>query len=152
MDLKVKEFLKEKQEKEKLEKEKFLISLGLYKDGEREYSSQPLSNSYWDEEKQQYYTTKKIVCEVTDSEYAELLKYCQPKDEEETNTAGYVVIAFGFITIFIGIIAGIAIGSDYYGTAAAAWTIAISSLLSGLLLIVFGKISTTLTKILNKIK
>lgn len=151
MDLKVKEFLQEKQEKEKLEKEKFLISLGLYKDGEREYSSQPLSNSYWDKEKQQYYTTKKIVCEVTDSEYAELLKYCQPKDEEETNTAGNVVIAFGFITIFIGIIAGIAIGSSYHGTAATAWTIAIGSLLSGLLLIVFGKISTTLTKILNKI-
>jgi len=155
MEPKVKEFLEKGQEQEQLEKEQFLISLGLYKEGEREYSSQYNSiYSNWDGEKKQYYRTKMIACEVTEEEYAEILKYCrhnQHKYEEKTNIVGNVVIALGFITIFIGIIAAIVIGNDYHSTASEAWVIAIGSLLSGLLLIVFGRISTTLTAILNRI-
>lgn len=146
MDTKVKEFLESKHQEEQSEKEHLLIRLGLYYEEESNneanaYVMPTGGITYSNNQK------KKIPCKVSNEEYEEILKYSQKHVEYEykSNASGIIVIVLGYLAIIFGIIAGISIGYNE------GWIIALSSIFSGLLMIVFGRISTTLTDILNRI-
>lgn len=147
MDPKVKEFLESKHQEEQSEKEKLLIRFGLYYEDEsnnetKDYVVSTEGIAYVNNKQK-----KKIPCKVSNEEYEEILKYSQKHVEYEykSNASGIIVIVLGYLAIIFGIIAGISIGYNE------GWIIALSSIFSGLLMIVFGRISTTLTDILNRI-
>ena len=147
MDPKVKEFLESKRQEEQSEKEKLLIRFGLYYEDEsnnetKDYVVSTEGIAYVNNKQK-----KKIPCKVSNEEYEEILKYSQKHVEYEykSNASGIIVIVFGYLSIILGVIAGISIGHNE------GWIIALSSVFSGLLMIVFGRISTTLTDILNRI-
>jgi len=147
MDPKVKEFLESKHQEEQSEKEKLLIRFGLYYEDEsnnetKDYVVSTEGIAYVNNKQK-----KKIPCKVSNEEYEEILKYSQKHVEYEykSNASGIIVIVLGYLSIILGVIAGISIGHNE------GWIIALSSVFSGLLMIVFGRISTTLTDILNRI-
>lgn len=89
MNEKVKEFLDVAKTQQRLqlkkERDKLLISLGLYKEDEtsHDYSDSDNYIHKWDEKNQQWYKATVTPIEVTDEEYEEILKYAHVKEDTE---------------------------------------------------------------------
>lgn len=185
MNQKVEEFLAkakaaEKQQAEK-EKRRVLISAGLY-EKETTYSDKYTDQCpYYDNEKRQYYGTKKNPVEVTEEEYAEILKYtkAQKENEEEeilreapiNDGAEKTLNSIATLTLVCGIIAAIICFATlcFHKVPAAGYTyitetkfdpaglgIAISVLIVSIatwaMMKVFANISLTLNELNSKIK
>jgi hypothetical protein len=87
MNQKVEEFLtKAKAEETKQaekEKRRILISAGLFEKETVYGDSYSAECPYYDNEKKKYYGTKKNPVDVTEEEYAEILKYTTAKKDKE---------------------------------------------------------------------
>lgn len=149
--------------KNNLKKEKLLIDLGIY---DKEYSD----NTAWSEEYPKYEYDQntqeakyyKIVpIQVTDEEYAEILKYSNLNKEEETdksnnkNTISQVFTGIAWAIFILGFILGFAMGyqqieySDKFKFSVALiyWCI---SFVSGMVMLGFSEIIKLLNELKNK--
>lgn len=153
MDPKVKNFLEKERQREQVEKEQLLINLGLCNDGEKDYCA-TYSGYYnkWDDKEKKYYHLTQKACEVTEDEYKEIVKYAKKENvqtkEKETNTAAIIVMGLGVLEIVIAFIMIPISFSE--GLGEIGLSIVIGGIISGFLFVVFGKISRTLTDILNR--
>lgn len=169
MNEKLKEFLETKRnielDKEKEEKRKNLIELGLY---DKVYSpdnsySEEFCLSEWnsDESKNKYYKIETV--EITDEEYQEVKKYLKKEENKEKNSIATLLVFFAWVLFIGGLIAGVKFGeievvkTGYYATytekefsfsvAVAYWGVA---LVSGLMFIGLAEIIKLLHDIKNK--
>lgn len=75
-------------QKKKEERDKYLVSLGLIKEGKERKWSETFGQPYvfWDEEKKMYYYDAPVPVEVTEEEFAEIQKYAKFQNSEGTNS------------------------------------------------------------------
>ena len=163
MNQKVQEFINQQkiqaEYNKNMEKAKVLNDLGLY---DKEYSENPAwSEEYpdyeYDQETKEGRYFKKIPINVTDEEYAEILKYYSNiainQDENNEIKSGNNSIATVFtviaVIIFIaGFFVGLYLGEEIgYDVASICWG---SSFLSGMFVLGFAEIIKLLNAIKNK--
>ena len=185
MNQKVEEFLaKAKAEETKQaekEKRRILISAGLFEKETIYGDSYSAECPYYDNEKRKYYGTKKNPVDVTEEEYAEILKYTtaqkDKEDEEEIKAtpvndgAEKTLNTIATITLVCGIIAAVicfatlcfqkvpAAGYTYITETkfdpsglGIAFSVLIVSIATWALMQVFANISITLKELNSKIK
>lgn len=152
----------EKKEKKEQEKNRLLLSKGLfekvYSESDNYDANYPFSD--WKDGKTYYY--KKSPIEITDSEYEKLKELCESDEqkEEESNAVASTLQVIATLIFIGGFIAGIALGfvevtkGNYftYTTTEFSFPVALTywaaSFISGMLFIGFAEV----IKLLNSIK
>lgn len=149
------EKMSEQQAKDELEKKnKLLINLGLY---EKEYSengeySKEFTNMKYDTKTGKTLYFRKKPVEVSDEEYAEILKYQKEEEQKnyEKNTVASAFNILAWITFIVGFLTGIVLFFNdefaFFG-GAMCWG---ASFISGMLFIGVSEIIQLLTDIKNK--
>ena len=179
MDELVKKFLDEAKVKEneaiekaaqknKEERDEFLVSLGLIKGTERKWR-QNIGHPYvnWDAEKKMYYYDAPKAVEVTDEEFAEIQKYAKYHKTEESsteeeelpydNTAERTLNTINKIMLTLAIIGGvivffIALAEEEYGMLLWALVAVFGYLIVWAIVKVYINISNNLHSLNEKIK
>lgn len=144
----------------KQERDEHLISLGLY-ETKKKYVPKGRTSVYYDESAGLYYSeVEKVAISVTDEEYARICKLVEPTYEKNGYESKLIVIskvlaAIGGIALIVVFILGIMFLVDYEEELG--WTCIIGSaistpfvILNYYLLNIFSKISSTLTRLLNR--
>ena len=134
------------------------MEIGLY---EKEYSPMQ-SKEYpfyeFDSKHSRYLYYKKIPIDITDEEFAEILKYRKPSSKYKPNVVSGVLCFFGVMFVLGGFVAGIVYGiiRDGYNGSPSGFNFAIAiiywyaGLFSGFLTIGFSKIIQLLDDIKRK--
>ncbi len=168
MHEKVKEFLEAKKAEERKlfeeNKQKTLIELGLF---EKEYAPDnkytlEYSFSEWDTETSTNKWYKCVATDVTDEEYAEIIKYSNTKAPSTQNPVATALIVIAWLVFVGGFIAGIALGNvevvkgSYYPYTDTEFSFAIAftywcvALISGTMFLGFAEIIKLLHNIARK--
>ena len=156
MNSKVKEYLDTAKAKEKAAKEaaktkerdQLLISLGLIDEekSKKVYSDVYIDGYSWDEKEKKYYHISQVPIEVTDEEYAEIVKYAK-KDNKNNKTKSGVEILLLIASIFLII----SIVSFLFLEWGEALVLIFSFIFPFALVLVFIKMSKNLQEIKDKI-
>lgn len=160
MNPKVEEFLakkkKEKEEQELKKRNSVLLKLGLC---EKEYApegkdySDGYTEYHYDEKEGKNIYYKSVPIEVTDEEYAEILKYASIKDTSESGKNGVATVLkiIGIVFYIVGFIGGCIAGAAYrdfdYLTALYYW---VAGIISGTLFLGFAEVIKLLQEIRDK--
>lgn len=156
MHEKVKEFLEAKKSEERKvfeeKKQKKLIELGLF---EKEYAPEGIKTSYSDYPENEYDTTtnsskwyKKVAIDVTDEEYAEILKHTGIKESgNNTNGVATVLTSIAWIVYFAGFIGSFILMNE---SVVAGFVGLFSTVISGTMFLGFAEIIKLLDKISKK--
>lgn len=167
MNNKVKEFIDvakaQKRIKFEQERDKLLISLGLYKEVESTQNYCDADNYVhkWDEKGKEWYKVPVSAIEVTDEEYEEILKYAQIKEDTEDipenkdddnflSITNKIVLFLSCIACFLLVFASI--NMEDYTFAIIGLAILPFCVLSYAGIKVFVNISKTLQEVNNKLK
>ena len=111
----VQNYIKKQDENTEKAKNALLISLGLF---EKVYSDEDTpSREYPESElvanKVKYY--KKVAVQISDEEYAEILKYQKQASTKMSNKISNIFKVLAWFIFLGGFIAGLILGSDIYG-------------------------------------
>lgn len=146
----VKEYLIKKEQERRqivlMKKNQLLDELKLF---EKQYSNETSwSEEYpcWDEKQSKYY--KKIPVEISDAEYAELLKYQKIGQKPSTsNTVSIIFKVFAWVVFIGGFVAGLLRAEGGFGLMLVYWC---AFFVAGMLYYGFAEIIQLLNDIKNK--
>ena len=144
MNQQVQAFLDSEKEKALRRRQEHLIDLGFY---EKVYAPDDQSGEEypffdWDSDKPRYY--KKVVVDVTEEEYREILKYTA-EPEADRNAVATILAVIAWIIFIAGFIAGLGLVYDTFAITLLCW---LGSFISGMTFLGLSEI----IKLLHAIK